>query len=416
MKKALFLNTFDKEGGAAIAAYRILDGVRKHTDCNAEMLVNRKGSTPYFVHGAESGFELLKAVFRNPLEKLALLPYPKREKVIFSSALVPNYRLFREIININPDILHLHWINAGFFRLEQLKKIKKPIVWTLHDMWAFTGGCHYSGGCDKYASHCGNCPVLNSKKQKDLAFNTFKNKQNLFKNLNLTLVCPSKWLTECAGKSELFKNNRIINIPYGLNLELFRPIEKNMARKLLNLPLERKLILFGALNSLEDERKGSKYLFESLKILENEFSEDVELVIFGADKPEKPLEIKFITHYTGTVKDEITLALLYSACDVMAVPSKEDNLPNTALEATCCGTPVVTFNIGGLPDIVDHKNNGWLAKPFEAKELAEGIKWILSLNQSEYTQISINARKKAEENFDIRAIATKYYDLYNELC
>ncbi|HSA05965.1 MAG TPA: glycosyltransferase family 4 protein [Candidatus Gastranaerophilales bacterium] len=408
----LFLNTRDGNGGAAIAAYRLLEGIKNLTGSQIKMLVNNKSTTPYYVEGPETDFKKLKALFRNPAEKLALIPYTQREKVIFSSSIVPNYDLFNKIKNINPDILHLHWINSGFLRLEQLLKIKAPIAWTLHDMWAFTGGCHCAGKCLKYLEECNNCPVLNSNNYRDLAYRNFKNKEKIFKNLDLTIICPSSWLSENAKKSKLLKNINTITIPNGLDINIFKPSEKKVARNILNLPQDKKLLLFGAFNCLIDKNKGLNHLINALTFFKNE---EFELVIFGANKPENPLGFDLKTHYMGILKDEITMALLYSACDATIAPSIQESFGQTASESLACATPVIAFEATGLLDIVDHKTSGYLAKPYEAADLAQGIKWALSLSNDEYKIISTNARKKAEENFDIKLVSQKYYDLYKTL-
>ncbi len=413
--KSLFLNTYYKKGGAAIAANRLLKGIKDHAGCEVLMYVNHKSETPYYIKSPETKYEKLEAFFRNPAEELTLFPYSKRKQVIFSSAMLPNYNLFRKINGFNPDIVHLHWINSGFFRLEQLINIKKPVIWTLHDMWSFTGGCHYSSECFKYTSHCGNCPVLNSGKQRDLAYKNFKRKQNVFEKLDLTIVCVSSWLGNCAKNSELLGNKRILVIKNGIDSDLFKPVDKITARDILNLPRDKKLILFGALNSLSDERKGYKYLYESLKIIEKEYSKNSEIVIFGDEKPQNPVKTGFKVNYTGILKDETALSLLYSACDVMIVPSVQESFGQTASEAMACATPVIAFGITGLLDIVDHRLNGYLAKPYEPEEIAQGIKWILSLDHDEYNRVSARARRKAEENFDIKLISRKYYDLYTEI-
>lgn len=410
--KILLLNTNDISGGAAIAAYRLLKGLQQN-GIEAQMLVQSKKSNDYSVIGPQTKWQKIFGKLRPTLDSIPIRFYKQRKKIIFSPAILPD-NIFKKIQDINPDIIHLHWIAGGFMKIESLAKIKRPIVWTLHDMWAFTGGCHYDEECGKYNKNCGYCPTLGANKKNDLSFKIWKRKEKYWKNFNLTIVTPSSWLGECAKKSSLFNKMRVEVIPNGINLNRFKPIDKNIVRDILCLPKDKKLILFGALSALSDNRKGFLLLKEALKNFYSKENKDIELVIFGSSKPNDEEDLGFKTYYLGKLNDEISLAVVYSAADVMIVPSIQENLPNTIMESLACGTPVVAFNVGGISDMIDHQRNGYLAKPFDTEDLAYSIKWVLE-DDIRRKQLSRNAREKVVQEFDIVKVAKKYEDLYKDV-
>ena len=410
--KILLLNTNDISGGAAIAAYRLLKGLQQN-GVQAQMLVQSKKSDDYSVTGPQTKRQKAFSKIRPIIDSVPVRFYKQRKKIIFSPAIIQD-NIFKKIQDIDPDIVHLHWIVGGFIRIETLAKINKPIIWTLHDMWAFSGGCHYDEECGKYINSCGHCPLLNLNKQKDLSYKIWKRKKKAWKNLDLTVVTPSSWLGECAKKSSLFCKTRIEVIPNGIDLNRFKPIDKNIARDILCLPKDKKLILFGALSALSDERKGFPLLREALKYFSSKENKDIELVIFGSSKPRNEEGLGFKINYLGRLNDEISLALVYSSADVMIAPSIQDNLPNTIMESISCGTPVVAFNIGGIHDMIEHQKNGYLAKPFDTTDLAYGIKWVVEDN-SKWKKLSENAREKVINEFDIVKVAKRYEDLYKNI-
>lgn len=410
--KILLLNTNDMSGGAAIAAYRLLKGLQQNS-VQAQMLVESKKSDDYSVIGPQTKWQKAFAKLRPILDNIPVSLYKQRKKIIFSPAVLPE-NILKKIKEINPDIVHLHWIALGFIKIESLAKINKPIIWTLHDMWAFTGGCHYDEECEKYKKNCGYCPILCSNKKNDLSYKIWKRKEKFWKNLDLTVVTPSSWLGECAKKSSLFYKTRVEAIPNGIDLNRFKPIDKNIARDILCLPKDKKLILFGAISALSDKRKGFPLLSEALKNISSKENKDIELVIFGSSKPKDEEDLGFETHYLGHLNDEISLAIVYSAADVMIIPSIQDNLPNTIMESISCGTPVVAFNIGGIPDMIEHQKNGYLAKSFDTGDLANGIKWVLG-DKVRWKKLCQHAREKAEKEFNIVEVAKKYIDLYENV-
>ena len=411
--KILHLNTSDISGGAARAAYRIHKGLQE-MGIDSKMLVQTKLSDDRTV--IDPGNKLKKglALLRPTLDSTFKNLFSGGSKTIFSSAWLPFSGIPSQIKSISLDIVHLHWICGGMLRIEELGQIKKPIIWTLHDMWAFTGGCYYNAGCERFQQDCGNCPQLNQSSKNDLSWSILRRKKKAWAGLDITIVTPSNWLAECAKKSSLFGRHRVEVIHNGLDLNLFKPINKTTAREIWDLPINKKLILFGAMSATSDHKKGFDLLHEGLKQLSAQWSDKAELIVFGAGEPENPPDFGLPVHYLGLLHDDVSIALLYCAADVMAVPSRQDNLPNTVVEPLACGTPVVAFNIGGMPDMIDHQINGYLAKSFDVSDLAAGIDWVLS-DENRHKELCIKAREKAVACFDIETIARRYAELYREV-
>jgi len=411
--KILHLNTSDISGGAARAAYRLHKGLQG-IGIDSKMLVQTKLSDDRTVIAPDTKVKIGLALLRPTLDSAVKKLFSGTSKTIFSPAWLPFSDIPSQIKSIAPDIVNLHWICRGVLRIEDLKRIHKPIIWTLHDMWAFTGGCHYNDGCERFQQDCGNCPQLNRMYGNDLSRSVFKRKEKAWNRLDITIVTPSKWLAECTKKSSLFKGRRIEVIHNGLDLNLFKPIDKTTAREIWDLPINKKLILFGAMSAASDHRKGFDLLYEGLKQLAVKWSDKTELVVFGASEPEDPPDFGLPAHYLERLHDDVSLSLLYAAADVMVTPSRQDNLPNTVVESLACGTPVVAFDIGGMPDMIEHQINGYLAKPFDVSDLSVGIDWVLS-DENRHKELCLKARGKAVTCFDIKKIAKQYAELYEDV-
>jgi glycosyltransferase involved in cell wall biosynthesis len=320
-------------------------------------------------------------------------------------------KILKSINKINPDIVHLHWINNGTLKIEHLSQIKAPIVWSLHDMWAFTGGCHYDENCDKYKKNCGSCKVLGSNRENDLSRKIWQRKQKTYAKLkNITIVGLSSWLNSCSQESSLLKDKNHINIPNPIDTSIFKPSNKSKARKIWNLPTDKKLILFGAMGATSDPRKGFEELCKALQLLD---LQNIELVIFGSNKPKNPPKLKFKTHYVGKVNKDMDLASLYNSADVMLAPSLQEAFGQTASEAMACNVPVVAFKTTGLMDIINHRQNGYLAKAFCTTDLKNGIEWVL--NNKNYEEVCKDAREKIVRLFDSKVVAKKYINLYKQI-
>jgi glycosyltransferase involved in cell wall biosynthesis len=398
------------EGGAGRAAYRLHSALNRN-GVRSQILVQQRTSNDSSIVGPR-GFtaNVLSGVCRT-LDGLAALPYLQIRHSPLQTGWVPG-RIPKRVRLLAPDIVHLHFTRS-FVSTSAIRRLYRPLVWTLHDMWPFTGGCHYDHECRGYAKACGRCPQINSTRAIDLSRLVLAHKRRAWRNLDLTLVAPSRWIANCARASSLFRDRRIETIPYGLDLKRFRSIDKAQARTLLQLPMSKPLIMFGAA-SLDDPRKGRTRLTAALQLLAaTEWSGKAELVVFGEQVMEGELGKGFVARNLGVLNDDITLALAYSAADVFVCPSIEENLPNTALEALACGTPVVGFRIGGLPDLIEHEKSGYLADPFKADDLARGIAHVISNSSSAH--MAAIARTKIEREFDIDLIAKRHHRLYAEL-
>lgn len=405
----LHLCESDVDNGGARAAHRLHQGLRS-LGYNSKMLVRAKFGTDSAVIRETS--LLTKA--SPPLSGLPLRLYPKRTGGIFSPQWVPDV-LASHVKQSNPDIVHIHAICNGYLQIETLRKFRQLIVWTLHDMWPFTGGCHYNESCENYKVSCGACPQLGSDRSQDLSHWIWQRKAKAWKQLNLTLVATTSWMADCARSSSLFRDTRIEVIPLGLDTNKYKPQNQQFAREVLNLPQDKQLVLFGAIGGTRDRRKGFHLLQPALQRLRTAgWKDQIELVIFGSSQPENPSDLGFKAHYVGRLNDDISLALVYSAADVMIVPSVQEAFGQTASESLSCGTPVVAFNATGLKDLVDHQQNGYLAEPFEVEDLAKGIVWVLEDKERHY-KLQRQAREKGLRQFASELQAHRYLSLYKEL-
>jgi glycosyltransferase involved in cell wall biosynthesis len=316
------------------------------------------------------------------------------------------------------DIIHLHWINQGYISLKGLKKLfdtGKPIVWTQHDMWSFTGGCHYAGTCLEFLEKCSFCTFLKKPSKNDLSARQFVIKKRLYRNVLIHPVACSKWLRASSSESSLFRDKEVSSIPNPIDTELFKPMDKTECRKDLSLPTDKKLLLFGAAN-VSDLRKGARYLFEALDILIESFpvfKENVEIVVFGKISQGSMDSLPVTIHRMNFISDVSDIVKLYNASDIFVLPSLQDNLPNTVMESMACGTPVVGFRIGGVPEMIEHKYSGFLAEGRNALSLATGIYETLFLLDIE--EISRNARQKVLNEYTGDVVAKQYVELYEKL-
>ena len=405
--KVLHLSTSDLDGGAARAAYRLHQGLRA-IDIDSQMLVRAKDSDDPHVIAEKSWLTRLGP----PMNGLPVKRYKNRPGGLFSPQWFPD-KIGAKAQSLNPDLLTLHWICNGFLRIETLAKLKQPMVWLSHDMWTFTGGCHYAKECDRYTQSCGQCPQLKSQSARDLSHQIWRRKAKAWRDLNLTLVAPSHWFAGLIQASSLFQQRRIEVIPHGLDLQQYHPIEQPIARTVLKLPQDKLIVLFGASSGVtQDPRKGFQFLQSALLDLsQSSWQDRLEVVIFGVQQPENPPKLGFPVHYLGRLRDELSLVLAYSAADVMVVPSMQETFGQTASEALACGTPVVAFKATGLKDIVTHQEDGYLAQPFEVEDLAQGIAWVLE-NRDRRQKLRHNAREKAVRAFSLDLQARRYAALY----
>lgn len=414
-------------GGAGKAAYRLHKGLQSIGVDSTMVVLNKKSGDPSVkilpVNYPGGMANCLDApAYNSPIwnqqagkwHKL-LSNYPKRPPGLemFTDA-ESSVRLdhIREIQEA--DIINLHWVAGAMDYPNASYALKnKLIVWTLHDMNPFTGGCHYSAGCQKYKTSCGACPQLGSDNANDLSQKIWNQKLNTYQNLKLHIVTPSRWLGESARESALFSCFPVHIIPYGFPLDIFKPYPKMQIRKDSNISQTAKLILFGA-DSVTNQRKGFAYLLEALNRFPLKDDHEYTLVTFGGVPKGINISSRYQVLHTGSISEEKQLALIYSAADLFVLPSLEDNLPNTVVEAMACGLPVVGFNIGGMPDMVEHQKTGYLAKPRDIAGLIQGINWVIS-SYDNGVNFPERCRERAEKDYALDIQARAYNDLYNRL-
>ena len=405
--KVSHLSYSDITGGAARASYRIHHALLQ-AGVDSELLVDFASSGDWTVHESTtkfaSNFGKLRRAFG---ENVFNCVFKSTNRILHSPAIINSGRVSK-LNNSDSDIIHLHWVQGEMMSIAEIGRLKKPTVWTLHDMWAFCGAEHYTEEYrwrDGYSRH--NRPDYESGL--DLNRWVWSRKTKHWKQ-PIQIVTPSHWLGQCVRESSLMRDWPVSVIPNALNTDFWRPVEQSFARNLLSLPKDVPLLLFGAMGGGSDPRKGFDLLLDSLQYLRTELPE-LELVVFGQLRPKDSENLGFKVHYTGHLYDDISLRTVYSAADIFAVPSRQDNLPNTGVEAMACGTPVVAFDTCGLADIVNHQLTGYLAKAFDPEDFARGIKWTLD-DGKRHSVLGENARQQAVAKFDSKVVAKQYLKLY----
>ena len=405
--KVFNISYSDNSGGAARAAFRINQAMNQNS-VDSTMYVNQKLSDDLFVKQIHHGLAKKLLPLRPSVGSIFTRLLKTNNPIIHSPSILPS-RWPKYINNSDADIIHLNWINAEMLSIADIRKINKPIVWTIVDMWAFCGAEHLSSDNrwkDGYTKK--NRPSDES----GLDMNQWTWKRKL-KNWSspIQIVTPSKWLAKCVNQSKLMHNWPVTVIPNPLDTNIWSPIDKKLAKSLIGIPEDMPLILFGAHDGTASFHKGYDLLEESLLKLTS-FKDKISLAVIGQSKPEKSQKSKI--HYLGHLNDDLSLRIIYSAADVMVVPSRQESFGYAAAEAHACGTPVVAFSIGGLKDVVDHRSTGYLAEPFNTSDFASGIEWILAEQQNgEY--LSVNSRKKAVDFFSYESVSKEYLKVYKSI-
>ena len=407
--KITHLSNSDIIGGAGIASYRIHKALLKKGH-NSQLLVNNYYSGDYTVSYPNNSLDKLSALIKpkivNPLKKLLVT----KSKELHSLSILPS-NLPKKLNNSDADIVHLHWVQNEMISIKDIGNIKKPIVMNTHDMWPFCGAEHlnFDGRWEKEYTR-ENRP----KDESGIDLNKYiwQQKKRYWKK-PFYIVSPSKWMADCVNKSALMRGWPCTVIPNCIDTKKWRPLNKSFSRKLLNLPDNKPILIFGTFNANNKFHKGFDLLKKSLDFLKTRNTE-YNLVIFGQNKPPVSIDYGFPTYYLGRLTDSYSLKALYSASDILLVPSRVESFCNTACEAQSCGIPVVSFEVGGLIDIIEHKKTGYLASPFDIKDFAEGIIWIsdkLIIDK----KLNKYARKRAIDNWDYPVVAKEYETLYKKI-
>lgn len=410
--RVLIVNTSERTGGAAIAAARLTDALSRH-GVEAQMLVRDaqdcRPSTLILRQRCRLKMAFLWERFRvwvaNGFRREGLWAVD----VAQAGVDITQLPAFREA-----DVIHLHWVNQGLLSVSQIGRILasgKAIVWTMHDMWPCTAICHHARDCRHFHTHCHDCPQLLHPAPHDLSWKTYNHKARAYARGKVTFVACSQWLQAEAQQSALLRNHEVLQIPNTFPNSLFHPASQAEARRHHGLPAEGRLLLF-ACQKVTNERKGLDYLIQalsspSLQTLQGQLT----LVVVGqlAERISRYLPFPVIS--LGYVAGEAEMAALYQAVDLFVTPSLEENLPNTIMEAMATATPCVGFHIGGIPEMIDHQQNGYVARYRDAEDLAAGIRYVLD----HHDRLATAAAAKAEASWGEASVVQQYKDLYHRL-
>lgn len=414
--KVLIVNTSEKTGGAAVAAGRLMAALNNH-GVEARMLVRDKATDSPLVTGLR----------RNWLSRWRFL---WERWCIFSRIGFSKKHLFEiDIANTGADItqlpefreadvVHLHWVNQGMLSLSGIRKILKsgkPVVWTMHDVWPATAICHYTQGCRAFTTQCGNCQLLPSGGSPcDLSNRVWRRKMRMLDGSRVSFVACSRWLEGQARQSALLAGHRVTSIPNAIDTQVFFPQDKAEARRKLNLPADKRLLLFVS-QRVTDRRKGIGYLVEAIRMLVEahpEMKDNTGVAILGSHSEEVAGQLALPAFPLGYMSDAHQIAEVYSAVNLFVLPSLEDNLPNTIMEAMACGVPCVGFEVGGIPEEIDHLVNGYVARYKDTSDLAEGIRWVL--DETDRKSLGAAAVEKVAAAYSQGSVAARYKEVYNE--
>ena len=407
--KVTLVSYSDVAGGAARAAHRLHRCLLDHGVASG-MRVASKGTDEFRVTAPRGKVRKVLGLVRSRLGQWPNKLQHTTNPIEHSLAMLPS-RLADEFNADDADAVHLHWIGGDMMSIEDVGRIRKPVVWTLHDSWAFCGAEHHPDGLDDRRFVLGYTPQsrLAAHHGVDLDRWTWQRKARAWTR-PFVVVTPSQWLANCARQSKLMHDWPIQVIPNPLPTAVFKPWPKRLCREILGLPADPPLVLFGAVGGTNSAIKGWSLLADALHRLAA-VRPDCRAVVFGQSEPAHAPDVGMPVHYMGRLQDESALALLYSAVDVVVVPSRIENLPQVGTEAQACGTPVVGFDCSGMPDVVDHHHTGYLAKAYEAADLSEGIRWVLD-DPARHAQLSANARTQAVAKWSPEIIGPRYLAAY----
>jgi len=412
--RVLIINTSERVGGAAIAANRLMEALKKN-GVKAQMLVRDRQTDQLSVSAIKSTLLLpLKFIW----ERLIIFLNNGWSRSNLWTVDIANAGT--DVTDLpefqQADVIHLHWVNQAYLSLNNIRAILesgKPIVVTMHDMWYFTGVCHYAGECTKYEHECADCPLMGGRHWGvDMAQRVWKKKREMYGRTKITFVGCSHWMADMARRSALAQGQKVVDIPNAINTSRFRPKDREEMRQALRLPMDRQLILFGA-QRITDERKGFDLLVKACSFIQQNHPETAKrmaIVVVGGNSEQVKNVLPFDVYPVDYVSSEERMVDLYNAVDAYVTPSLQDNLPNTIVEALACGTPCVGFRVGGIPEMIDHQQNGYVAEYRNAEDFANGIVWTLDEKRQE--ELAKNAREKALRTYSEEEVARRYMEVY----
>lgn len=414
--RVLIVNTSENTGGAAVAANRLKEALNNN-GIKAKMLVRDKESDDITVAQLNKSWHQ-KWDFLWERFVIYMRLHFKRDNLFLidianAGTDITKTREFKEA-----DVIHLSWINQGMLSLKGIRKIlesHKPVVWTMHDLWPASSICHYTRNCRNYEKQCGNCPLLpDNGSSNDLSARIWRKKRKILERNSILFVTCSRWLADKAKKSGLLSGQKVISIPNPIDSRAFTKENREEARLYAGLPEGKKLTLFVS-QRVTDKRKGMDYFITAInKMVEAhpEMKDNCGIAILGGKAEELADKLPLPSYPLGYVSEEKKIASIYNSVDLFVLPSLEDNLPNTIMEAMACGVPCVGFNTGGIPEMIDHLKNGYVAEYKSSDDLARGIHWVLS--EADHQSLSNEAMKKVNQCYSQYAVAMKYIEAYNQ--
>ena len=414
--RILIVNTSERTGGAAVAANRLMEALNNN-GVKAKMLVRDKETTNLTVCALPQTWQVR---WNFLWERLCIwLHLRLKREHLFEIDIancgtdITSLPEFKEA-----DIIHLHWINQGMLSLKVIHKILqsgKPVVWTMHDIWPATAICHLTMDCRRFETQCQNCRLLpGGGSANDLSARIWKRKQQMLEGKRVTIVTCSEWLGSEAKKSALLSQQYITTIPNPIDTHRYHPSDKKKARQALGLPLDGHIILFAS-QRVTNPNKGMQYLIEACKLMASEYPDcrdNTSVAILGGHAEEIEHLLPFPTHALGYVNDEQRIVSVYNAADVFVLPSLSENLPNTIMEAMACGVPSVGFHVGGIPEMIDHLSNGYVANYRDAADLAKGIYYVLCEARQE--DMRHNCLQKVAHSYSQQSVAMRYIEVYEQ--
>lgn len=413
--RVLIVNTSEKTGGAAVAAKRLMEALNNN-GVKAKMLVRDKETENINVVGLKQSFMHRWNFLWERWCIFVRLHFSRNRLFEIDIANagfdITSLKEFKEA-----DVIHLSWINQGMLSLKGIRKILasgKPVVWTMHDLWAATAICHYAGGCSYFRTRCHNCKLLpGGGSNDDLSSKIWKRKKNILNNNNISFVTCSQWLGRLAKQSGLLTGQYITSIPNPIDTRVFCPRDRKEARLRTGLPSDKRLILFVS-QRVTDKRKGMEYFIEAVRKLVQEYPEmknNTGIAVLGGHSEDVADSLCMPVYLLGYVSEPQKIINIYNSVNLFVLPSLEDNLPNTIMEAMACGVPCVGFNVGGIPEMISHKTNGYVAEYKSVDDLAQGMRWVL--DEADYSEISNRAVADVVKNYSQRSVAMKYIEVYN---
>ena len=409
--RILIVNTSERTGGAAVAASRLMEALCNY-GVKAKMLVRDK-ETQSLTVSALPGQRRSQCHFLWERFVIWLHLHFRRQHLFDIDIANAGTDITRLPEFQEADVIHLHWVNQGMLSLKDIRKILesgKPVVWTMHDIWPATAICHYARGCEAFQTECRHCPLMSGAL--DFSYRVWQQKQRMLQGQRVTYVACSQWLADEARKSALLKGQLVTSIPNPIDTHVFRPQDKQEARQALNLPTDKRIILFVS-QRVTDPRKGMSYFVDAVaKLVEKhpEMKQNTVVAILGGHAEDVASQLSLPACPLGYVSNPKRIVEVYNSADAFVLPSLEDNLPNTLMESMACGVPCVGFQVGGIPEMIDHRQNGYVARFRDVDDLAAGIRYVL--DEADYAELSKSAVQKVAHSYSQQSVAKRYVEIY----